>query len=123
MQTITSCSTTPLTRWPTSAKASADALAFDDGSQIDVLVVYTKAALKAACSKKAMKTLINLAINETNTSYANSGITQRVCLVHKAKVKYNEAGFDWYTTLDRLTNTSDGYMDNVHTLPEHLQSR
>lgn len=97
-------------------KASADALAFDDGSQIDVLVVYTKAALKAAGGKKAMKTLINLAVSETNTSYANSGITQRVRLVHQAKVKYNEAGFDWGTTLDRLTITSDGHMDNVHTL-------
>ena len=97
-------------------KVSAGALSFDDGSQIDVLVVYTKAALNAAGGKKAMKTLIKLAISETNTSYANSGITQRVRLVHKAKVTYSEAGFDWGTTLDRLTNTSDGHMDNVHTL-------
>jgi hypothetical protein len=97
-------------------KASSDALAFDDGSQIDVLVVYTKAALNAAGGRKALKTLIKLAISETNTSYANSGITQRVRLVHKAKVTYSEAGFDWGTTLNRLTNTSDGHMDNVHTL-------
>lgn len=83
---------------------------------IDVLVVYTDAALKAAGGSKAMNTLINLAISETNTSYANSGITQRVRLVRKAKVTYSEASFDWNTTLDRLTNTSDGYMDNVHTL-------
>lgn len=88
----------------------------DDGSQIDVLVVYTKAAQNAAGGRKAMKTLINLAISETNTSYTNSGITQRVRLVHKAKVRYSEAGFDWKTTLDRLTNTSDGYIDDVHTL-------
>ena len=95
---------------------SAEAVAFDDGSQIDVLVVYTAAALTAAGGTTAMNTLIGLAISETNTSYGNSAITQRVRLVHKAEVAYDEASFDWETTLDRLTNTSDGYIDNVHTL-------
>src|SRR5262249_24350025 len=60
--------------------------------------------------------LIALAVSESNTGYGNSNVTQRLRLVHTAEVEYSEAGFDWTTTLDRLTNTSDGFMDEVHTL-------
>lgn len=98
----------------TSAPAAADAIP-DDGSLIDVLVVYTVAAATAAGGTTAMNTLIDLAKTETNTSYANSGITQRIRIVHTAEVSYTESG-DISTDLNNLTNTSDGFMDNVHTL-------
>jgi len=88
----------------------------DDGSFIDVLVVYTGAALAAAGGTTAMETLIDLAVTETNTGYTNSNITHRVNLVHTAEVSYNESGFNWSTTLYRLRSTVDGYMDNAHTL-------
>jgi hypothetical protein len=87
----------------------------DDGSLIDVLVVYTAAARAAAGGTGAIQALIDLAITETNTSYANSGITQRVRLVHTAEVVYTESG-DIQTDLTRLQSASDGFMDNVHTL-------
>jgi hypothetical protein len=45
--------------------------------------------------------------------YANSGVTLR--LVHYAQVSYNDSG-DFPTDLNRLTSSSDGYMDNVHSL-------
>ncbi|MBF8277158.1 MAG: Binding protein, N-terminal [Candidatus Brocadiaceae bacterium] len=95
---------------------SAEEVVFGKGSQIDVLVVYTDDARAAAGGTTAMNTLINLAITETNTCYTNSGITQRVHLVHAEEVSYDESGFNWNTTLSRLTNTSDGFIDNVHTL-------
>jgi len=89
----------------------------DDGSTIDVLVVYTAAAKTAAGgTTSAINTLINLAVSETNTSYSNSGITQRLNLVYKGQVSYSEAGFNWPTTLIRLSGTADGFMDNVHSL-------
>ena len=88
----------------------------DDGSTIDVLVVYTAAARGSVGGTPAMETMIDLAVTETNQSYASSGITQRLNLVHTAEVTYDESGFDWETTLHRLRNTSDTYMDNVHTL-------
>ncbi|HJW86181.1 MAG TPA: M12 family metallo-peptidase [Candidatus Brocadiaceae bacterium] len=95
---------------------SAEAVTLVKGSQIEVLVVYTDDARAAAGGTTAMNTLINLAITETNTSYTNSGITQRVRLAHAEEVSYDESGFNWNTTLSRLTNTSDGFIDNVHTL-------
>jgi predicted outer membrane repeat protein len=88
----------------------------DDGSSIDVLVVYTEAAKNTVGGQTAMENLIDLAVTETNTGYANSLINQRLNLVHTAQVSYDETGFDWSQTLGRLQNTTDGYMDNVHTL-------
>ncbi len=87
---------------------------------IDVLVVYTAAALTGAGGTTAMNALIQLAINETNQSYINSNITQRVRLVHSEQVAYTETGNlcdgTGNSDLYRLQNPSDGYMDNVHTL-------
>ncbi|MBF0508779.1 MAG: hypothetical protein HQK57_07625 [Deltaproteobacteria bacterium] len=88
----------------------------DDGSRIDVMVLYTPAALTGAGSTAAMNSTISLAIAETNQGYANSGVTQRVRLVHTEQVTYDETSFDWSTTLNRLTGTSDGFMDNIHAI-------
>jgi hypothetical protein len=84
----------------------------DDGSLIDVLVVYTT---DAAAASGNIASEIQLAIAETNTSYANSGITQRLRLVHSGQVTYTESG-DFSIDLPRLRDPTDGYMDNVHTL-------
>ena len=84
----------------------------DDGSLIDVLVVYTAAAASASSSISAE---VQLAIDETNQTYVNSGVTQRVRLVHAAQVSYTETGHG-DVDLVRLQNPSDGYLDEVHTL-------
>jgi hypothetical protein len=86
----------------------------DDGSVIDIMVVYTSAAEAAVGGSTQMQNLINLAVAETNQSYLNSGITQRLNLVHKAKVIYSETSFA--DALYDLTGTNDGKMDIVHTL-------
>ena len=91
----------------------------DSCGTIDVLVVYTADALAGAGSTTAMNTQIQLAIDETNQSYINSNITQRVKLVHSEQVNYREAGVlcnDAGSDLDRLQDPGDGYMDNVHAL-------
>ncbi|BBL74931.1 Calx-beta domain-containing protein [Methylomagnum ishizawai] len=90
--------------------------ASDDGSQIDVLVVYDAAAKQAAGGPLAMQALIDLAVSETNTNYANSGINQRVKLAHAEEIVYDETGFDWVNTLYRLTNKTDQYLDNIPVL-------
>jgi hypothetical protein len=96
------------------ASAESEPVA-DDGSMIDVMVVYTAAARTGVGGTVAMENLINLAMTETNQSYLNSGIAQQVNLVHTAEVSYTETG-DIGVDLTRLQNPSDGYMDNVHTL-------
>jgi len=91
-----------------------DIISPDSGAYIDVMVVYTEAARNGAGGTAVMENLIDLAVSETNTGYSNSGVTQRLRLVHTAEVVYNEAGFNWSTTLSRLRGTVDGYMDDVH---------
>ena len=89
-------------------------VAGDSASQIDVMVVYTANARASVGGTAAMQSLIDLAIANTNTSYANGGVTQRVRLVHTQEVSYTEAGSN--TDLSRLQNPSDGFLDNVPTL-------
>ena len=87
----------------------------DDGSVFSVMVVYTEAARLAAGGTTAMEALINLAVAETNTIYANSGITPRIQLAYQQQVSYSEAG-GFSMALSHLTGKTDGYMDEVHLL-------
>jgi hypothetical protein len=91
----------------------------DDGSVIDIMVVYTGDVRTAVGGTTAVETLIDQAVAETNTGYANSGINHRVQLVHAAEVIYDETDFQWGPTLYRLKTPDDGYMDNVHTLRDN----
>ena len=88
--------------------------AVDDGSTIDVMVVYTPAARFSQGGTNAMKSLIDLGFADTNAAYANSGVTQRVRLVYAGEVNYQETNL--LTDLARLQGTADGYMDEVHEL-------
>jgi hypothetical protein len=75
---------------PAAVAAAAAVAPTDTADVIDVMVLYTPTALANAGGATAMTNLINLGISETNTSYANSQITQRVRLVHTAEVAYTE---------------------------------
>lgn len=91
----------------------APQIAEDDGTIVDVLVVYTPAARAAAGGTAAMQNLVALGIAETNQGYANSGVTQRVRLVRTEEISYTESG-SLSTDLGRLRSTSDGILDGVH---------
>lgn len=89
--------------------------AADDGSMIDVLVVYTDDARAAGGGTSSITSQIQSAIDFTNTAYANSQVTQRIRAVHIAEVSYAEtatSGVD----LDRLRLQTDGFLDEVHAL-------
>lgn len=90
----------------------------DDGSQIDVLVVYTDDARLAEGGTAQIEDLITDAGDLTNTGYDNSNITQRIRLVHMEEVAYIESG-DLATDVNRLQGTADGHMDNVHSLRDY----
>jgi hypothetical protein len=62
----------------------------DTADFIDVMVLYTPAAMAHAGGSAGIVNLINIAVSETNTSYLNSTITQRIRLVHAAEVPYTE---------------------------------
>ena len=99
----------------------------DSGAVIDVMVVYTAAA---AASVANIQNEIELAVAETNQSYENSGVTQRINLVHTAQVDYppDPATLDFSTALRNLTfslgSTYDptGYMDEVHILRDQYKA-
>ncbi len=71
--------------------AARDTVMADTANTIDVMVVYTPLAMAAAGGSTGITNLINIGISETNTSYANSGVQQRVRLVNAALVNYVES--------------------------------
>lgn len=84
---------------------------------LDVMVVYTPAALAGAGSEAAMNTLIDLAVAEANTTYQNSRANARLRLVHRALVNYQESDLI-STNLTRLQTPGDGFLDEVQGLRE-----
>ena len=79
----------------------------DSGSLIDVMVLYTPAAAAAAGGASGITALINSAISTTNTTYANSGIVQRLRVAYSGQVAYTETGGS--TGIDQdLRNLTDG---------------
>ena len=97
----------------TTSTTSTTTASADSGDTIDVMVVYSDQTATAAGA--TIGTQIQQAVDRANTAYANSGITTRLRLVHYEPANYSESG-DFNTDLNRLTNGSDGYMDNVQTL-------
>ncbi|HVL66730.1 MAG TPA: M12 family metallo-peptidase [Vicinamibacterales bacterium] len=81
--------------------AAADTPMSDTADQIDLLVVYTDLAAASAGGAQGILNLINLGVSETNTSYANSGVTHRIRLVHAAQVPYVESN-NFSTNLNDL---------------------
>jgi hypothetical protein len=95
--------------------------ATDNGSIIDVLVLYTPAARSAQGGATAIRNLINLAVAEANQSYANSGIAPRLSLVYAGETNYTEST-SMNTDLTRLQNASDGYFNEVQALRDQYKA-
>ena len=92
--------------------AGTSGAAADTGDVIDLLVAYTPAARRAAVNIDAF---IQFAIDNTHRVYRNSNIGLRLRLVHKYQVNYTEHS-NMGVDLDRLRDTDDGTMDEVHGL-------
>ena len=101
---------------PLAPRTRAATRAVEDGSVIDVLVVYTSAVSAALGGTTQVQDLVSLAVAQSNQVYANSGVIQRMRLVHTAEVAYSESGFNFGEALNRLTTKGDGFLENVHTL-------
>jgi hypothetical protein len=92
--------------------AAADAPA--GYTTVDVMVVYTPAALAYEGNTANMEANIAEAMQRANEAHVNSDTQVYMRLVQSAEVDYTES--DYATDLDRLTYDNDGYMDEVHTL-------
>lgn len=86
----------------------------DSGAFVDVLVVYTDAAVSAAGGLAAMHALIQLSIDTTNTAYADSAVSHRLRLAGRMATGYDEDGTNMSGHLNLLTNDGDLVMDDIH---------
>ena len=94
------------------ARGESDDVPPDDGSMIDVMVVYTPLAKRQEGGRAAIEALVDLFVAETNQANANSGVTHRIRLVLREEVEYTDTGT--FLDIGRLIDDSDGYMDDVH---------
>jgi hypothetical protein len=84
---------------------------------IDVLIVYTQGALNAVGGNvNSMAAALQAWENNTNTSYTNSGVLQRIRTVHSQLTEYVESTSNMGTDLSRLRNNGDNQLDEVHAL-------
>jgi peptidyl-Asp metalloendopeptidase len=84
----------------------------DPCTEYTAIVAYTPAAQAEAGGIDA---LIQLAIDETNQGYTNSGFNTKIKLVHKYQTNYTESA-DMALDRDRFRIKNDTYMDEVHGL-------
>lgn len=77
---------------------------------IRVMVVATNAAVTAYGGN--MRSLIDLAISESNQGYANSNVGISLVLAGYYTTSYSEVGMS--TDLARFRGTTDGHMDSIH---------
>lgn len=87
----------------------------EDGSLIDILVVYTPAAATSLGGTSVMLDRINTAMDNLNDAMINSGLTTQFRLVHTEELVYTESG-SLGTQLANLREPNDGVMDEVHDL-------
>ena len=99
---------------PADPMSRAGTITPSDSGVIDVMVLYTSAAVTAAGGDDAIAALANQAIDTTNLTYGNSSVNPRVRLVHHEAVSYTEVTFS--ASLASLAGTSDGDMDGIHAL-------
>ena len=88
----------------------------DDGTELDLLVVYTPSARRAAAGgADAIASLVALGLAETNLALEKSGVETRLRLVELREVRFAEAG-RVESDLEILKQEQDGALDEVQEL-------
>jgi hypothetical protein len=82
---------------------------------VRVMVVFSNAAATAVGNTT---TKANLAISESNQSFANSGANVSFQLAGVYTANYTNSSFD--TDLSRFRGTTDGYLDSYHTTRNNI---
>jgi len=111
-------SSEPPERHPLSAgRGSRPLVALDpgDGAELDLLVVYTPRARRAAGGADAIASLVGLGLAETNLALEKSEVETRLRLVELREVAFAEAG-RVESDLEILQQENDGALDEVHEL-------
>lgn len=93
----------------------------EDGSAIDILIVYTPDAAAAAGGVAAIETLANDSIAELNAAFGASNVPTTAVLVGVEALSQNESG-DSSTDLARLRSPDDAWFPEAHTLRDALHA-
>ncbi|MGN6312912.1 MAG: reprolysin-like metallopeptidase [Rhodanobacteraceae bacterium] len=106
----------------TAAAAQTTASATTSGSPtIDVMVAYTSGFASAQGGTSTALTRINYLVDVTNQAYTDSGVSQRIRLVHTMQVNYTDTN-DNTTALDDITgNDGSGSSTSSVPIPTSLQ--
>ncbi len=91
------------------------AVGVDDGSELDLLVVYTPRARRAAGGTDAIASLVGLGVAEMNLALEKSEVETRLRLVELSEVSFVEAGRA-ESDLEILRENGDGALEEVHAL-------
>ena len=94
---------------PSAQQGGVDAA--DDGSVVDILVVWTPAAEEHHGGEPQVLSQIDMFVSYTNDALGRSGAFISLNLVGAEKVDYLENGD---TDIERLANPDDGHMDGIH---------
>lgn len=81
---------------------------------IDLLVVYTSEAIKAAGGEDVLREAIDRNVASANTSFIDSKINARINLIQQTAIPYTESG-SLLTDSSRLLNGQSG-LEKAHTL-------
>lgn len=102
---------------------------FDDQSVVDLLVVYTPAALAGAGGLSALTARYQDAVAGANQAFINSAITAggpvnrlTVRIAGVQPISYDESAPQVINHLERLAGTSDGFMDGVHAMRDSFHA-
>ncbi len=85
----------------------------DDGPVLDLLVVYTPRARRAAGGAEAIASLVGLGVAEANLAFEKSEVEARLRLVELSEVSFAESGRA-ESDLEILRDERDGALDEVH---------
>lgn len=103
----------PVTPEDIKGHTAQEASCREDGSVIDLMIVYTPQARDEAGGTAAIEGLINLRLSEMNTANDASNVGFDWNLVRVAEVDYVESG-NIYADLENLLQETDGDLDSVH---------
>ena len=92
--------------------------ASDDGSVIDLAVVYSNTARRDAESEAGLLAAIDLAVTRTNLAFRNSGVHTRLRQVHTGPVDYEDRG----ALLVDLERAAEGGVPGLHRLRDDTGS-
>jgi peptidyl-Asp metalloendopeptidase len=100
--------------------AAADAPLQTADPIVDLLVLYTPTVLTNVGGLTALTNLINLGLSDTNTSYVNSDIAQRVRLVGTSQIDFAETGA--FSTSLNAVRAGTGVFSGVPAMRDALRA-